>query len=139
MAELFLKTKNILEAFKLGESKNYEKDSVLIFNCSNCNSKNSIPLVGSSCMSINLQYPNKLGYSLERIREISKTFNLKEDFYPKTGIYSFKINTSDGYKQCFLELLKCDSCGVQYSFCMAYFGDYSRYPGAKIHLVGVNK
>ena len=145
MIETYLKTGKQIERIHIGESINYEKNSLFLFDCPRCNHLNELELVSKKHSPkikegiIQLKYPNVNNDSLEFIRSISKLFNLKEVVYEKTGIHTFKVNTSFGLHSCFVEFYECGMCKSEYIICMSFFGDYSRYPGARIQLIGIEK
>lgn len=141
---VYLKTSKSFNRFKIGQSMVYDKESEILFNCLNCKERISIPLFTvknnqDKITIIDLEFPNKSGYTLEFIRSISDLFNLKEKIYAKTNIHTYKTKTPHGEYDCFAMIVNCNSCDTRNIICLSLYGDYSRYPGTNVNMVGIEE
>lgn len=143
--DVCLVTEKSKSYLKIGDAINYKKNSSLLFTCRNCCDKITINILkkkGTEDKSIDfsLIYPNRQNYTQQLIKKFASIFEVVESTLPNTKKQVFKIKSPHGNQEVgVIKLISCDRCREKYAICMSFYGDYSRYPGTNLHLIGIKK
>ena len=140
MGKIFLSTEGEINPLHVGVPLEYSRESTVIFECPICKQTGQFPLVTGGLKevgTIDLKFPNTSEYTLFELRKFANKFGLLEQTYPKTGIHSFQYETAYGRKKAFIKLYRCKTCNSELAFCFTAYGDFSRFPGQNIILIGV--
>ncbi|MEM8528283.1 MAG: hypothetical protein AAGG68_26810 [Bacteroidota bacterium] len=89
---------------------------------------------------IRLIFPNKYNYSYSDVELLAELFELKEHKSSTNGRISFKATTPHEYEVTVMAaLFKCEENERIIAAGITLYGDYGRYPGLCVHLVGIEE